>query len=453
MTGDAIVAELKQLTPIVGADRIVQSTIFGETVIVSKDFKEGDLGVLFDCETQLSVEFCHANNLFKRAESNSDQTKTGYFGEDRRVRPIRLKGVKCSGLWMPIESLEFTLSHSALPLTGTQLTEWDNVKICNKYVSPQNQRSLNSNNKEGKAKVTVPSFKEHIDTAQFMRNTHLLEEGVSIIVTEKLHGTSARVGYLAVEQKSKTWLTKLITLLCDTFIFKSHGSKHLSYQTVIGSRRVVKSIGEGDGEKKDSFYKSNIWAETAPQFNLRKGETVYYEIVGYLPDGGSIMHGKSNAVLKPFMSKPEYSAFIERYGDTTDFNYGCNNKYFDGVEGVKAQHKVFVYRITTTNDDNESVDYSWGQVKMRCEQMGVEHVPELGRYRVGTDSAEAIIHAIETEAEQPSKLFPSHLREGVCIRIDGASMVPKILKQKAYLFKVLEGIIKETKSDLEEEQG
>jgi len=102
---------------------------------------------------------------------------------------------------------------------------------------------------------------------------------------------------------------------------------------------------------------------------------------------------------------------------------------------------------------------------MRCEQMGVDHVPELARIKAKAMSAEdetlrfhlqreAIANRVQSIAEDLSEHFPGHIREGVCVRIDGASLTPKFLKQKAYLFKVLEGIIKDTGAvDLEEEQG
>jgi hypothetical protein len=48
-------------------------------------------------------------------------------------------------------------------------------------------------------------------------------------------------------------------------------------------------------------------------------------------------------------------------------------------------------------------------------------------------------------------MFPGHVREGICIRVDTGSMTPTLLKNKSYVFKVLEGIIKDSdKVDIEE---
>ena len=355
MTGEAIIAELKDLQPIEGADRIVQGTIFGETVIVSKTHEDGEIGVLFDCETQLSHEFCHENNMYRHSHLNKDPEKKGYVDDNRRVRAVRMKGVKCSGLWMPLSCLGYltSLGDKAVKV-GQQLTTWNDQEICKKYVNPKTA-SLKGN-KGGKAKENlVPTFKEHIDTDQFMRNLQHVKPGCTLIVTEKLHGTSCRVANLPVIQK-QPWYKKLFGIEVAP-----------KYGHIVGSRRVTKQAGASEVQARESYYESDVWSASAEVFRDRmlKGETVYYEIVGFTSDGTRIMGSQANKKLKPFMDKKEYAEFIEKYGETTNFTYGCG----------PGEHKVFVYRITTTNVDGDSIDYTCDQVKMRCEQMGVDHVP------------------------------------------------------------------------------
>lgn len=434
MTGEAIIAELKDLQPIEGADRIVQGTIFGETVIVSKDHKEGDVGILFDCETQLSHEFCHENNMYRHSELNKDKDQKGYIDDNRRVRPVRMKGVKCSGLWMPLSCLGYASGLNDKPVkVGQQLTEWNVHEICKKYVNPKTN-SLKGN-KGGKAKENlVPTFKEHIDTDQFMRNLQHVKPGCTLIVTEKLHGTSCRVANLPVIQK-QPWYKKLFGIEVPA-----------KYGHIVGSRRVTKQAGASEVEARESYYESDVWSASAEVFRgkMLKGETVYYEIVGFTSDGTRIMGSQANKKLKPFMDKKEYAEFIEKYGEATNFTYGCE----------PGEHKVFVYRITTTNVDGDSIDYSWDQVKMRCEQMGVEYVPELGNVKVPSIGVDMAVELVTDLTEESSMEFPQQLREGVVVRIDGPSMTPKFLKNKSYLFKVLEGIIKDSDAvDLEESQG
>ena len=67
---------------------------------------------------------------------------------------------------------------------------------------------------------------------------------------------------------------------------------------------------------------------------------------------------------------------------------------------------------------------------------------------------EAIANRVQSLGEDTSDIFPNHVREGVCVRIDGGTMTPKFFKQKGYFFKVLEGIIKDSGTvDIEEEES
>lgn len=466
MTGEAIISQLKDLKKIPGADRIVQATIFGETVIVSKDHKEGEIGVLFDCETQLSHEFCYENNLYRHNNLNKDVEKKGYIEDNRRVRPIRLKGVKCSGLWMPISSLDYLKGIKGVNLSiGTQFSEIAEQKICEKYI---NQATKNAQgNKQGKSRENlVPTFKEHIDTDQYARNKHAFKAGQLVYITEKLHGTSCRVGHLAVLKPLNKFQKFFAFIFKFIFKFNLRSDYLINYSHIVGSRRVVKQAGEADLEKKESYYESDIWSHSAEQFRdkLEKGETLYYEIVGFTPDGTSIMGSQSNSKLEKFMDKADYTDFLAKYGPETEFKYGCS--YLGGLD--QPQYKVFVYRITMTNEDGHTIDYSWEQVKNRCEMLGVEHVPELHKLLVtqwenGEDDRDKYLGdqygnkldtIVENHTEADSELFPTQLREGVCIRIEDENLIPKFLKNKGYLFKVLEGIIKESDTvDMEESQG
>lgn len=466
MTGQAIVAKLKDLKPIENADRIQQATIYGETVIISKDHQEGELGILFDCETQLSHEFCHYNNLYRHTHLNINPEKSGYLDDNRRIRPIRLKGVQCSGLWMPIESLTF-LTPVGYMSEGTQFNEINGVEICKKYVKPAPTQGT-GRAKEGKVKMAdlAPTFKEHYDTDQWARNTHCVKEGDLVIITEKLHGTSGRCGYLQTLKQRNLWERIMFTLfkLLSGYGWQWKVSRQfMHYDFVVGSRRVVKSIGGKEAENKAHYYESDLWTKLASELfegKLEKGETIYFEIVGYTPDGQPIMGTHSNSKLKPFMSKEEYKEFIKKYGEETVFSYGCTNKGVVPDRAGDHRYKIFIYRITTTNEDGETIDLSWSQVKRRSEKLGVAHVPELfkilhGNVTVENDTEthiESLVRFIEEETNGDSKEFPMHLREGVCVRVEDGSMIPRVFKHKNYYFKVLEGIIKDNDNfvDIEE---
>ncbi len=249
------------------------------------------------------------------------------------------------------------------------------------------------------------------------------------------------------------------------------------YKFVVGSRRAIKSI---DGVKKPNsrhYYDSDLWTKVSKENfegKLHKGETVYFEIVGYTPEEKPIMGTYSNEKLKNFMDKKEYKKFIERYGKETVFSYGCLSfamnikeykraKYevtYDPVHGHPngyketepseintyhyPQNKLFVYRITQTNEDGISIDLSWEQVKQRCEVLGVDHVPELKKYLIEDSIHKKVLEQeVNIFAELPSDNFPQHLREGVVVRIEHGGFTPTFFKHKNYYYRVLEGQIKE----------
>jgi len=447
MTGEFIVAKLKNLEPIEGADMIQQGKIFGERVIIPSTHKEGEIGILFDCETQLSEKYVHYNNLYRKEKMNYDKEKTGYIEEKRRVKPIKLRGVKCSGLWMPLESLKNIPELKDYDLSklreGNQDKSIDGVDICDKYIPPRTRTRMRGN-KDGRIKINkIPTFREHVDTDQFMRNTHELTPNEFVVVTEKLHGTSGRVGYLPTNYPLK-WYEKLFKPL-----FSSNRINEQKYSFVVGSRRVVKSIEGEKVENKNHFYSEDLWTEIGGAVfkgKLNKGETVYFEIVGYAPDGAPIMPSQSNEALKNFMDKKEYKNFIKKYGDTTYFRYGCFEMEHDGaVTNTAKKFRVFIYRITQSNEDGVSYDLSWDQVKIRCEELGVDHVPELHRTIISEEDLndDRFVALIEKLADESSKNFPEHIREGVVVRIENGKKTPIFLKHKSFVFKVLEGLIKE----------
>ena len=170
-----------------------------------------------------------------------------------------------------------------------------------------------------------------------------------------------------------------------------------------------------------------------------------------LPNGSPIMPSHSNEVLKNYLDKDEYVNFIKKFGNKTIFDYGCET----------GQYKIFVYRITLTTEGGQSIDYSWKQLKRRCEKMGVNHVPEIAQYYFSEymqnfDKNYDLNFQDEKFwidiTEQDCKYFPFHLNEGIVVRIENGNLCPQFYKSKRYTFKVLEGIIKDKQdfADLEE---
>jgi hypothetical protein len=92
MSYKAIVTSLKNVRPHSNADRVQLATCHGNQVVIGLTSTEGELGIYFPSDGQLSPEFCKANNLYRDSDLNSDHEKTGMFDTNRRVRAQKFRG-------------------------------------------------------------------------------------------------------------------------------------------------------------------------------------------------------------------------------------------------------------------------------------------------------------------------------------------------------------------------
>jgi hypothetical protein len=138
------------------------------------------------------------------------------------------------------------------------------------------------------------------------------------------------------------------------------------------------------------------------------------------------------------------------YGDTMWYTYGNWEADSPAAPRAMGGSEIYVYRITQQNAQGIVLDLSWEQVKGRCEELGVPHVPELAAHKHHWRT-EALMEHAEQLAEGPSTLDRTHIREGVCVRWEKGKKIG-ILKHKSFEFLVLEGVVKtdENYVDLEE---
>jgi hypothetical protein len=420
------------------ADKVQLATCHGNQVVIGLDSLEGHLGVYFPSDGQLSDEFCKANNLYRDAELNARKDeKGGMFDANRRVRAQKFRGEISDGFWVPLHYFGFIMV-TGLDVEGFEFDEWKGVPICNKYVNP-NTAKIARENQGKKTRVSRSSvmFKEHFDTGHFGKSIHEFEKGQHIIITEKLHGTSGRIGHVQMTRELG-WLEKLVTKFGLAI-----NDKEWAYLN--GTRRVVL----GESKSANQFHDPTIRDKAMNLFkgNLRKGETVYFEIVGYESTGAAIMPSVDT-------TKMGDKEFTKQYGKSMAYSYGCE----------PTQSEVYVYRMTFANEDGQSIDYAWNDVVKRCNELGVKTVPHVAT--ITLNELEAITHkfddrdlreyfsnTVETFGTGPSILDTRHIKEGVCVRIEGG-LVNKTFKFKSFEFKVLEGIVKDSGViDTEEAEG
>ena len=214
-----------------------------------------------------------------------------------------------------------------------------------------------------------------------------------------------------------------------------------TWEYVSGTRRVILNTFDGGYYGSNAFRKQ--WHDIFVD-KLHKGETAYYEIVGYVNNNSVISgDGNCNETIMPVCSnsKTKDKDFIKQYGETTKFTYGCE----------EGKSDIYIYRMTMANEDGVVVEYPWHMVKTRCEQMGIKSVPELDKFIYTTK--EDFNDSIDKFTEGTDPVGKNHIREGMVVRIENR-MKFSAYKNKSFMFKLLEGIIKsEDILDIEEEQS
>ena len=369
---NAYVTRIKNLRKHPNADRLQLGECFGNTVCVSLEYTDNQLGIYFPCDGQLSVEFAEVNNLLRKKD-DAGNSIGGYMDPTKRnVTAIRLRGEKSDGLFLPLTCLE-TFGDVSTLKEGDVINTFNGHEICCKYIPRRNHRQgrVSDGNRTRKKKVDVaPLFAEHADTEQLAYNLGAFKPGDEIEITLKMHGTSQRTGYLPVfkgyKRTFKDWL------------LRRDGKPIYDWGYVSGTRRTV--LDNYDG----GYYGSNEFREQHSKTfegKLWKGETVYYEVVGFTHTGAPIMAEGNNEKLG--------KDFVKQYGKTTVFSYGCDpegesfkHEYADCWDGMnvrefKPQSDIYVYRMTMTNEDGAVVEYTPDFMRYRCEQMGVKTVPVM----------------------------------------------------------------------------
>ena len=155
MSYQVIVAKIDSIKKHPTADRLMLASVLGNQVIVGLDSKEGDIGLFFAEGGQLSYEFCHNNNLHNNKTLNKDQTKSGFFSENRRVRAQKFRGEKSDGYFCELTSLDFCLPVGCkfTPNVGESFDVFQEMPICNKYFTPATLQAMAKNKKKGRRVV------------------------------------------------------------------------------------------------------------------------------------------------------------------------------------------------------------------------------------------------------------------------------------------------------------
>jgi len=405
----AFVAVLKNIRPIPGADKIVQAEVVlnGATitqVVVGKDTLENTPVVYFDANMSLS----------DRVVADYPDLAT-YLAKGNRVRVVKLKGVISNGLAVELHKFYKYMDMCEFD-EGMSFTSLNGVEICHKWLPPI-KNAPTQGKKKGRSGKTISrmipgQFHFHIDTDQLPRNLHKLEPDQIISISRKIHGSSF-ISSCCLVKKPLNLISKIAKIIGIPVI-------DTEYAMIYSSRTVVKNDCPTKG-----FYGTDIWTVLGEKYfkgKLHEGESVYGEVVGYLP-------GSSSMIQK-------------------GYPYGC----------AVGEYKIAVYRITKTGPDGDVVEYSWQAMKERCKELDASMVQEYDYGRVSSIYADYTGWNCHTQDDWRNR-FMTNLKarylekdatdcngnpdEGIVIRIEGKDI-------QAYKYKSERFLLRESKAKEEE---
>lgn len=387
----ATVVEIKNITPLENCDNVVATTIFGFQAIVGKETKIGDIGIVFPAESQLSDEYCYHNNLYRHADKNEIESKKGYIEDNRRVRAVKFRGNTSSCLFMPLESLEFTKIKPELLSVGDEFDTLNGHEICRKYVVARRISNRGQQAQEKKfIRVEAKHMPEHVDSTNYFKFGDAIGSDQQIIVTQKLHGTSIRIGHTIAKRKLNLFERLLSKVGVQILPY--------TYDYVYGSRKVIKDV---NNPYQNHFYETDIWTFEGKKLVglLPENFIVYAELIGWTPEGKEIQRN-----------------------------------YTYSVEQGKAE--LFVYRIAIVNSQGFITDLTWDQIVEFCKKNGLKHVPEMWRGKKSDFNVQDFMDKRFFEEGYKQCIYLGENKdivdEGVCIRIEG--MNPTIFKAKCPKF-------------------
>lgn len=333
----AQVVEVKELVQLDGLDNLVGLQVAGYQALVSKDTQVGDRVVVFVAESQLNTEFCKQLNLYRKAENNADASEVGYLEDNRRVRAIKLRGNVSNALVIPLERFIYFLNtHGERALfsdfkDGLVFDTVSDFQIVTKYqLHPLKEQKAKTAAERAWTRVDTKFLPEHIDTENYFRNSHKLSDDDLVTVTQKLHGTSIRIGHTIVKRKP-TLLERIAQRL---------GVKvsTTDYDYVFGSRRVIKDPNGSEPH----FYDNDVWTAAGRRYEglIPKNIVIYGELVGWASPTKPIQEGYTYQI-------------------------------------PQGQSELYVYRIAVVTEDGGLYDLAWNGVKELCAQIGLKSVPEV----------------------------------------------------------------------------
>ena len=400
----AQIVRVGEVLKLPNSDRLYGVNVFGNLAVVDESWTErgGELAVFFPVESQLSEGFAWHANLHRHSDLNQNPREVGYLEDNRRIRALKLRGNVSKALLLPLSVIEKYTDYPNFT-EGDRFDTVNGLEISRKYVikEPQVFDRQGKKIKQAFKRVDSTLLPEHIETDQWLRNEQVVDDDEILIVTQKLHGTSARFANTIVRRQLSWWERALVRVgvkIRDT-----------EYDTVAGSR---KSIKDPHNPAQKHFYGEggDLWTDYLGRVesSIPKGYVIYGEIVGWTDNGSPIQKGHT-------------------YGEP------------------EGERTLYVYRVATVNPDGEIHDLSWDQVRQFAAQRGLKTVPELWRGFKRDFELDVFVekdfHAhwltgqvtgFSLYADEPVALSKGGTGkdEGIAIRVENGGAIPLLFKYK-----------------------
>lgn len=357
----AKIVEIKEFSPHPDPEvtKMKCASIDGYVICVGIDEEPG-LYVYFPTSCQINPNLLRYANLYRDKDKNlNPNEKPGFFEDNGRVKAIKLRGQVSEGFLLPISILQdFIVSSVNVELTDIEPnTEFDSVEhngkefwINKKYIIEKKFSSISSNKNQKHVKkfnkLIENQFRYHYDTVRAQKEPWCVSPNDLIHISSKIHGTSGISAYILCK-RPPTFREKISNLILG----KRLNDDILFYDYIYSSRCVIKN-SDYNPKVSEGYYGRDVWAEADKIIrpHLKKGITVYYEIVGFTPN----------------------NQYIQK-----DYDYGCR-PLIEGEQYTSEIHfKVRVYRVTYTNVEGVVHEFSAREVQTWCHNNNLIPVTEL----------------------------------------------------------------------------
>ncbi len=342
--------KIKEIQVHPNADALELAVVYGFIVVVKKGvYKVGDEAILVPIDSVLPKYL--EDYLFPEGSkiklSNS------------RIKQIRIRKIASQGMLIDKNDLIncLTINNKEIPKFKLEEDYKTNLEIV-KFEPPELKVSgVRSNLKPIKKRDFNPNLHNYNGIDNFKWFPDLYEEGEEVSITEKLHGTSFKAGYVP---KVKFSLFEKIK--------KFFGFKVSEFEWCYASNNVqLQNKKEYKG-----FYGEDIYGQICKKYNLANklsdGFVVYGEIIG---DG------------------------IQK-----NYNYGCK----------RGEHKLVLFDVMIVKKDGTNRYLDVDEFQLFTDTLGIERCPELYRGPFNKDLAKSL--TLGDSVYCPSQ----KVREGVVIK-------------------------------------